>query len=96
MGAVDDYVEASILLQKNRKIYNHDLQAAVTFPLRLRDWNHDFARCGDVTKVREKKQAVLLELSWGLLWDKRLRLILLFVTILQIKVYIDSVDCLST
>ena len=27
-----------------------------------RDWNHDFARCGDVTKARDKKQTVLCPL----------------------------------
>ena len=27
-----------------------------------RDWNHDFARCGDVTRARDKKQTVLCPL----------------------------------
>ena len=41
------------------------------------DWNYDFARCGDVTKARDKKQTVLCPLliskllNWQLLWAQR-------------------------
>ena len=37
-----------------------------------RDWNHNFARCGDVTNARDKKQTVLCALSYFRLFAWRL------------------------